>query len=202
MVLLGGDAGLRLGEMLALEWHDIDFKRSMLSIARASWRGKVSLPKGGRTRKVPMTTALAQALTQLRHLRGPRVFYRDPSPAGIREQKTTAMSQQTLRSWMALAQKRGNLEVTSGLHILRHTFCSHLAMKGAAAVAIKELAGHQNLATTMRYMHLSPSEKDRAIALLNDRPTEPSRGTCGAHEGEKGLQLPQPLIIFSYFQRP
>jgi len=40
------------------------------------------------------------------------------------------------------------------LHILRHTFCSRLAARGATAMEIKELAGHADLTTTMRYMHL------------------------------------------------
>jgi site-specific recombinase XerD len=39
-----------------------------------------------------------------------------------------------------------------GSHILRHTFCSHLAMHGAAPKAIQELAGHSTLALPMRYM--------------------------------------------------
>ncbi len=55
-----------------------------------------------------------------------------------------------------------------GLHILRHTFCSHLAMRGAPARAIQELAGHQDLATTQRYGHLSPAALDAAIRLLDD----------------------------------
>ena len=52
----------------------------------------------------------------------------------------------------------------------QHTFCSHLAMRGAPARAIQELAGHQELGTTQRYMHLSPAALDAAIRLL-----EPSR---------------------------
>jgi integrase len=52
---------------------------------------------------------------------------------------------------------------------LRHTFCSHLAMRGAPAKAIQELAGHSNLATTYRYMHLSPAAREGAIRLLNSR---------------------------------
>ena len=44
----------------------------------------------------------------------------------------------------------------NGVHILRHTFCSHLAMRGAPARAIQELAGHSELGMTQRYMHLSP----------------------------------------------
>lgn len=63
------------------------------------------------------------------------------------------------------AAKRAGL-AKHGVHILRHTFCSHLAMRGAPARAIQELAGHQNLSTTQRYMHLSPAAIDGAIRLL------------------------------------
>src|SRR5580692_2798923 len=59
---------------------------------------------------------------------------------------------------------------TGGLHALRHTFCSHLAMRGAPAKAIHELAGHSDLTTTLRYMHLSPAARQGAIELLNRRP--------------------------------
>src|SRR6202142_3027757 len=59
-----------------------------------------------------------------------------------------------------------------GLHKLRNAFCSHLAMRGAPAKAIQELAGHENLMTTLRYMHLSPAARRGAIDLLNVRPDE------------------------------
>jgi Phage integrase family len=54
-----------------------------------------------------------------------------------------------------------------GVHRLPHTFCSHLAMRGAPARAIQELAGHMDLATTQRYMHLSPAAIEGAIRLLD-----------------------------------
>jgi integrase len=44
--------------------------------------------------------------------------------------------------------------------------CSHLAMRAAPARAIQDLAGHQDLATTQPYMHLSPAALDAAIRLL------------------------------------
>ncbi len=56
---------------------------------------------------------------------------------------------------------------------LRHTFCSHLAMRGAPARAIQELAGHRDLSTTQRYMHLSPAAKEAAIRLLDEPPPFP-----------------------------
>jgi site-specific recombinase XerD len=65
---------------------------------------------------------------------------------------------------MRRAGRRAN--VKPGVHILRHTFCSHLAMRGAPARAIQELAGHQDLETTQRYMHLSPAALEAAILLL------------------------------------
>ena len=63
------------------------------------------------------------------------------------------------------AQKAGVFN--NGPHMLRQTFCSHLAMRSAPARAIQELAGHQDLTTTQRYMHLSPAALDRAIRLLD-----------------------------------
>ena len=54
-----------------------------------------------------------------------------------------------------------------GVHDLGLRFCSYLAMRGAPARAIQELAGHQDLTTTQRYMHLSPAALDAAIRLLD-----------------------------------
>ena len=61
IVLLGGDAGLRLGEMLALEWADLDFARGLIKVQRALYEGDetvVTPPKGGKPRIVPMTARL------------------------------------------------------------------------------------------------------------------------------------------------
>ena len=81
-------------------------------------------------------------------------------------------------------------DVEQGVHILRHTFCSHLAMKGAPARAIQELAGHADLTTTQRYMHLSPAATEDAIRLLDGRQSglEPLENcwTCFGHGGGWG----------------
>jgi integrase len=172
IVLLGGDAGLRRGEMLGLRWSDIDFRRRQLTVSQGVWEGRdrsglapgrhriTDLPKGGRGRVIPMTDALADALREFRHLRGELVLYaEDGRPA----------TSYQLRTWLQAAQRRAGLRATGGLHVLRHTFCSHLAMRGAPPKAIQELAGHADLSTTLRYMHLTPAARHEAIALLNDR---------------------------------
>jgi len=56
-----------------------------------------------------------------------------------------------------------------GWHVLRHTFASHLAMRGVPIVAVKELLGHSNIVTTMRYAHVAPSTLRTAIDMLNPK---------------------------------
>jgi integrase len=161
LVLLGGDAGLRRGELIGLRWCDVDLRRRITTVQQAVWKGIVDVPKSGRGRIIPMTDALANALARHRHLRGERVFYDDAGQP---------VTEKILRGCLAAAQRRAGLpRATGALHVLRHTFCSHLAMRGAPAKAIQELAGHEDLATTLRYMHLSPAARESAIALLNRR---------------------------------
>jgi integrase len=166
LVLLAGSAGLRRGEIIALRWTDIDLKRKRLRIDSSIWRRQEGTTKGGRHRIVPMTDELAAALTAHKHI-GERVLYDD---------KGGELSNRTIRNWLRQAQRRAGLPLTGAakrekdrggaIHMLRHTFCSHLAAAGVPAKAIQELAGHADLKTTLRYMHLSPGDRDAAMATL------------------------------------
>src|SRR4029453_7585676 len=158
MVLLGGDAGLRLGEIIAPEWRDIDLAARRLTVQRSEWLGHVTGPKGGRSRQLPMTQRLSAALKAARHLQSDRVLCLPDGASITRDGGIKAVRG---------AQRVAGIE--QGVHILRHTFCSHLAMKGAPAWAIQELAGHADLSTTQRYMHLSPAATEDAIRLFDGR---------------------------------
>jgi integrase len=163
LVLLAGEAGLRLGEMVALEWSDIDFAKGQMCVQRSAWKGRVASPKSGRLRYVPLTTRLAAALRDHRHLRGRLVLYQDDG---------SPLTEGLVQGFVRRAAQKAGL-FNNGPHMLRHTFCSHLAMRGAPGRAIQELAGHQDLTTTQRYMHLSPAAIESAIRLL-DAPGVPS----------------------------
>jgi hypothetical protein len=98
---------------------------------------------------------VTDALRDARHLRGPRVLC---DGAG------KPLTQKVIQVLVRRTARRAN--VKPRVHSLRHTFCSHLAMRGEPARAIQELAGHQDLRTTQRHMHLSPAALDAAIRLL------------------------------------
>ncbi|HEY7187266.1 MAG TPA: tyrosine-type recombinase/integrase [Vicinamibacterales bacterium] len=91
----------------------------------------------------------------------------------------SSLSADVVKHHVERAARRGRLD-TNGVHRLRHTFCSHLAMRGAPARAIQELAGHQDLITTQRYMHLSPAALEGAIRLLDGSGVPLDRGNMVA----------------------
>jgi integrase len=115
MVLLGGDAGLRPGEIRALQWVAIDFRRRLLTVDRAEYDGHIGLPKHDKIRRLPMTKRLAAALQAHRHLRGPNVLYRDEG---------TDLTVRVARRWLQKTLKLAVLR-DRGPHTLRHSFCSH-----------------------------------------------------------------------------
>jgi integrase len=167
MVLLAGSAGMRRGEIMALKWSDLDLKRRLIQVQRSIWEGHETVPKGGKGRVVDMTSSLADALGKHRHLRGERVLYADDG---------RALTNKIVRSWLSRAQRAAGIEVTGAIHRLRHTFCSMLAAEGAPPLAIQELAGHSHITTTMKYMHLSPTTRGAAIALLDRAWDEAAQG--------------------------
>ena len=175
-IILGGDAGLRCGEIMALRWKDLDFSNRQIRVQRSEWKGHETDPKGRRTRIVPMTKRLAKALYHHQHLISGRVLCRRDG---------SGVSQKIVRNYVLRSCRWAQIE-PRGPHTLRHTFCSHLAMRGAPVVSIQEVAGHKDLTTTMRYMHLSPKAIDDAIRLLEEPTPSTQRSSELGEVGEEG----------------
>lgn len=165
IALLGGEGGMRVGEIVALEWADIDLERRQISIRHSDWRGQLTSPKNGRGRFVAMTERVAKALRKNRHHRSSRVLCHDDGKPITRQ-----------GAWSRVRYAAHRANVPTGVHILRHTFCSHLVMRGAAMRSVQELVGHQDLTMTQRYSHLSPAALIDTVRLLESRAGESDRG--------------------------
>lgn len=166
LVLLAGDAGMRIGEVIALDWARVDFGANKVHVEVTDWNGQVGPTKGGKPRSVPMTPRLRAALRDLEAQReqgvNGRVLTRSKGRFGEEGEPTTYSS---ARAMLTAAHARADVKAL-GAHALRHTFCSHLAMAGAPVTAIRDLAGHTSVAITQRYMHLAPAGLMSAIDLL------------------------------------
>jgi integrase len=165
MILLGLRAGLRQGEILALEWSSVDLVRGVLAVSKRIWEGNLDTPKGGRRREVPISDELREALRELpSRFAGGLVF---PAEGGRHLRKNEC-------KWpLYRASRRAGLR-RLGWHALRHTFASHLVMRGVSLKAVQELLGHKDIKMTMRYAHLAPGVTRDAVALL-DAPKAPKK---------------------------
>jgi len=173
MISLALNTGLRIGELAALSWDCVDLASGRLLVKRNVFRGHLGTPKSGREREVPLNERALKALRDYpRRIDSPWVF---PQRDGgfIRNPQHTC-AEAILRN----AERAGIRPI--GWHTLRHTFASHLAMRGVPLKAIQELMGHATIEMTMRYAHLSPDVKKDAVRALDVRPN----GTLAAHRQE------------------
>jgi len=149
--------GLRVGELLGLQWKDVDSKLGQLLVRRTRWRGQELLPKNGRERVVPLTRDALAALIAHRHLRGPHVFcHEDGKPFAHWEVEEVVPD---------ACKAAGVKRLTN--HGLRHTFASNLVQQGVHLVVGKDLLGLQSLGMVLRYAHLAESATRDAVQLLD-----------------------------------
>jgi len=127
--------------------------------------GITGTPKSGHAREIAVGDEVLKALKGHRHLRGPLVFC---DLAG------RVLTVGEPRYAMERICKRAGLRQI-GWQCLRHSFASHLAMRGAPLKAIQELLNHSTIQTTMRYAHLAPEVAREAVRLLDELPSSAFR---------------------------
>ena len=188
LVLLGGDAGLRIGEIIALDWARVDFAADKVHVEVTDWQGHLGPPKGGKPRSVSMTPRLRAALYELGGsdpCRSARVLTRSQGRYG---QEGDPVTRSVTREWLEATHTTANVPIM-GPHTLRHTFCSHLAMAGQPVTAIRDLAGHSSVAITNDYMHLAPAATVSAIDVLATF-HEKARATSKSETGRRRDSAP------------
>ena len=149
IVVLALNTGMRKGEIMALRWDDVDLCQGLLTVRHS---------KSGYGRKVPMTETVRGLLLLLKKQGdGEHLFY--TALGGKRPLNC-------FRSAWENALKRAGIK-DFRFHDLRHTAASHLVMASVDIKAVQEILGHRTLAMTMRYAHLSPEHRARAIKVLD-----------------------------------
>jgi integrase len=173
IVLLMGDAGLRQGEVRALQRGDLHFgDNPTIRVQRTrSKGGEEHPPKGKRNRTVPMTSRLATALRKHLKSRAPT-----ESPHVFLNTDGKPLTQSSVRARILWAEREAGIEGTGRSHIMRHTFVTDLADNNTSPRVIQELAGHKDLKTTLRYMHLRDGVAHAAIRGLEQRHTIAAKG--------------------------
>lgn len=144
--------GLRLGELLALRWRDVDFTNSAVHVRQSFTNGRVDTPKSGQERTVPMADEVAEALAKL----GQRERHRDDDDLVFCGTNGGHLAGHRLRDRYKAALKEAGLRELR-FHDLRHTFGSH-AIRTADSREVMEWMGHQDLATTQRYLQFKPRQ--------------------------------------------
>ena len=145
IVTLALHTGMRKGELLTLKWDQVDMEQGFISLLDT---------KNHERRDIPMNETVKATLQGIER-KGDFVFSNESGGGFV-----------TLRHSFETALRESGI-TDSRFHDLRHTFVLNLVMEGADIMTMKELMGHKDLTMTLRYAHLAPNHKTRAVNLLD-----------------------------------
>jgi integrase len=177
--------GMRLGELLALHWGDIDWKSKYIHVQRAFRSGRITKTKTNRSRRVDMSDQLYDELKDL---------YKRRKEEGLKAGKGVPeeivfhtngeyTSQNTIRNiWKRMLKKAKLRDMR--FHDIRHSFASLLLSNGESPVYVKEQLGHSSIQMTVDiYGHLIPSSNRQAVNALDEN--APKRTPSAPAQNEK-----------------
>lgn len=145
VIMLALNTGMRSGEILNLRWNDIDFDKQFIYIKET---------KSGVMRKVPMNSLVIKTLKKVKK-ENEFVFQNPETKEGLKYTKTAFHN----------ARRKAGLE-DFRFHDLRHTAATWMITAGIDLVTVKEILGHADIKTTMRYAHPTPENKKKAVNTL------------------------------------
>ena len=194
-LLCGLRTGMRAGELLALQWGDLNWRGSYLVVRRNYVRGQLTTPKNHQQRRVDMSPQLrAELRLWRRRQRAVWLAHGQPFPDWVFPSVTgTALDESNVRKVFNRMLEAAGLH-RRGPHQLRHTFASLLLQDGAAITYVSRQLGHKDPSITLRvYSHWVPDASTyKAVGLLDDaRPsatqTQPA-GVGGVEKCAKSLR--------------
>lgn len=148
--------GLRRGELLNLQWADVDL---LDRNPQVTVRGEGA--KSGQTRHVPLNKTAVDAFRKWRaQTEGDGLIFVAPNGGRFKDISNL---------WEKLRTDAGLNDFR--LHDLRHDFASRLAMAGVDLAVIRELLGHSDFMLTLRYAHLQPAKRAEAVEMIAEEPS-------------------------------
>lgn len=151
MIIIALNTGIRQGALFALRWDDINFSEHTMTLNA----------KNAKSRKhmiVPLNQRVIDTLLIWRKVAPNKSELVFPSFDGKEFDNVK-------NAWSNIL-KQANIS-NFRWHDMRHDFASRLVMKGVDLNTVRELLGHSDLKMTMRYAHLAPEAKKKAVDLLN-----------------------------------
>ena len=150
--------GLRMGELLALRWRDVDFAGSAIRVRASYYAAALTTPKSGKVRSVPMAPDVADGARAAR--RSARRLVGDDDLVFVGD-AAAYLDGSALRRRYKAALARAGLRPLR-FHDLRHTFGTRMIAK-ADIRRVQEWMGHADVQTTMNYLHYAPREEDARL---------------------------------------
>jgi len=191
---VAGLAGLRMGEIRALRWRDIDFAGSTIHMRANYTHCAEGLPKSGKVRAVPLVDLVAaklDALSRREHFADPVDLVFCNTVGGYLHDGDLRRRFYAALRVAGLGDKRqGDRPMT--FHDLRHTFGT-LAVKAWDLPKVQGYMGHADISTTMGYVHHIPKHDDadalsRLVGIYDDEPTptiDVTRGRTSARSADR-----------------
>lgn len=148
IVLLAMNTGMRRGEIFQLKWSNIDFYSKTLTVEAGN-------AKSGKSRIIPLNDNAFHVLENWKPIsQSQYVFHgKDKDPlTDIKKGFLKVLEEAEIKEFR--------------FHDLRHHFASKLVMRGVDLNTVRELLGHADIKMTLRYAHLAPEHKARAVNLI------------------------------------
>jgi site-specific recombinase XerD len=154
MLMLAYSAGLRVSEVVNIKSYEIDSKQMTVLIKQA---------KGKKDR----ITSLSPVLLVI--LREYALEYKPDKKGYLFEgiKKGTSYSTRSLQEVIQTAKNKAGIIKPGSIHTLRHSFATHLLDKGTDVTMIQKLLGHNDIKTTLRYLHTSNKDLLKIISPLD-----------------------------------
>lgn len=162
--------GMRRGELLALEWPDIDFKHARISVSKQIYRGVTQTTKTGKNRFVDIPDSLKTMLKEYKQ--SEKVLYKyvfhnaEGKPLHPWNMESTYFKP-LLKMCNLYLDENNQIDMLK-FHDLRHTYASYLLSKGVPVKYVQEQLGHATARMTLdTYASVMPSVKFGALELLD-----------------------------------